>query len=62
MNPMKSNLYKLLFVLCLLTGASCSQNSPEQVETTEAPATPEAAGAEDTSSVSNEVPASLQQH
>ena len=59
---MKNNLYKLLFAMCLLTGASCSQGSQEEMETTEETATPEASGAEDTSSVSNEVPESLQQH
>ena len=59
---MKNNIYKLLFALCLLAGASCSQSNQEGVETTEETATPEASGAEDTSSVSNEVPESLQQH
>ena len=59
---MKNNLYKLLFVLCLLSGASCGQSSQEEVETAEETATPDASGTEDTSSVRNEVPASLQQH
>ncbi|WP_161890636.1 hypothetical protein [Pontibacter russatus] len=59
---MKNNLYKLLFAFCLLTGASCGQSSQEEVETTEETATPDASGTEDTSSASNEVPASLQQH
>jgi hypothetical protein len=58
---MKNTMYKLLFVLCLSVGASCSQENQEQGDTT---GTTESAA--DTTAtndeVSNEVPKGLEAH
>ncbi|MHA6248782.1 hypothetical protein ACXYMU_12645 [Pontibacter sp. CAU 1760] len=56
---MKNAMYKLAFVLCLFLTASCSQNVEEETIETE---TTEATMDQDTSTVSKEVPKSLQAH
>ncbi|MFD2999318.1 hypothetical protein ACFS7Z_03010 [Pontibacter toksunensis] len=53
-------LYKLLFVLCLLVGTSCSQNAQEEEITVES--AEEGAAEKDTTQANDEVPEELMHH